>query len=136
MIHQGCENDDGRAVARDSTRAMCHISDMMAKEIQAIMDRIQTWPAEKQQLAYELLIWIEAKDQGETADLTAEDWTDLGEGLAEADSGELDTEDETQEAWPLTAEERAELEEAEREIERGEVASDEEMVRIFRLGRP
>ena len=115
---------------------MCYISDMMAKEIQTIMDRIQTWPVEKQQLAYDLLIWIEGKDQGEAADLTAEDGDDLGEGLAEADSGELDTEEETQEAWPLTAEERAELEEAEREIERGEVASDEEMARIFRLGRP
>ncbi|HEX4293904.1 MAG TPA: hypothetical protein VHZ29_07205 [Rhizomicrobium sp.] len=37
--------------------------------------------------------------------------------------------------WPLIPDERTELEEAEREIERGEVASDEEVARIFRLGR-
>ena len=115
---------------------MFYISDMMAKEILAIMDRIQTWPADKQQLAYDLLTWIEAKSQGEAADLADGGRTDLKGGLAEANSGERDTEEETQEAWSLTAEERAELEEAEREIERGEVASDEEMARIFRLGRP
>ena len=115
---------------------LCYISDMVTKEIQALVNRIQTWPAEKQQLAYDLLTWIEAKSQGEAPGLADEVRADLDGGLAEADRGELDTEEEMQEAWPLTAEERAELEEAEREIARGEVASDEEMARIFRLGRP
>ncbi|HEX4293903.1 MAG TPA: hypothetical protein VHZ29_07200 [Rhizomicrobium sp.] len=45
---------------------------MTAKEIQAIMDRIQTWPAEKQQLAYDLLTWIEGKEEDDASDLTAE----------------------------------------------------------------
>jgi hypothetical protein len=94
LIHQGCENDDGHAIVRDSTPVMCHISDMMAKEIQAIMDRIQTWPAEKQQLAYDLLTWIEAKDEDDASDLTAEDWADLEEGLAEADRGEFVSDEE------------------------------------------
>ena len=119
---------------------MFYISDMMAKEIQAIMDRIQTWPAEKQQLAYDLLIWIEGKEEDDASDLTAEDWADLEEGLAEADRGEFVPEEEMKALfdsylWPLTPEERTELEEAQREIERGEVASDEEVARIFRLGR-
>ena len=45
---------------------------MMAKEIQAIMDRIQTWPAEKQQLAYDLLTWIEGKEEDDASDLTVD----------------------------------------------------------------
>jgi hypothetical protein len=94
MIHQGYENDDGRAVARDSAPPLCHISDMTAKEIQAIMDRIQTWPADKQQLAYDLLIWIEGKEEDDASDLTAEDWADLEEGLAEADRGEFVSDEE------------------------------------------
>lgn len=67
---------------------------MAAKEIQAIVDRIQTWPADKQQLAYDLLTWIEGKDEDDASDLTAEDWADLEEGLAEAGRGEFVSEEE------------------------------------------
>lgn len=74
----------------------CYISDMLTKEIQAIVDRIRNWPADKQQLAYDLLTWIEAKDEGvdDASDLTEEDWADLEEGLAEADRGEFVSEEE------------------------------------------
>ena len=69
---------------------------MTMREIQAIVDRIRTWPADKQQLAYDLLTWIEAKDEDDASDLTDEDWADLEEGLAEADRGEFVSEEEMQ----------------------------------------
>jgi hypothetical protein len=93
-IHQRCENDGSRAIGGDAMPALCYISDMVTKEIQALVNRIQTWPAEKQQLAYDLLTWIEAKDEDDASDLTAEDWADLEEGLAEADRGEFASEEE------------------------------------------
>jgi predicted transcriptional regulator len=73
---------------------MRYISDMTMREILALVDRIRTWPAEKQQLAYDLLTWIEAKDEDDASDLTDEDWADLEEGLAEADRGEFVPEEE------------------------------------------
>lgn len=62
---------------------------MSADEIKAIIDRIPTWAEDQQQLALELLKWIEGLDDDDGEDLTAEDWADLEEGLAEADRGEL-----------------------------------------------
>jgi len=69
---------------------------MTKKQIQAILERIDTWPEDKQQLAYDLLKWIEAKDQEDDFELSPEDWADLEEGLAEADRGAFATEEEIQ----------------------------------------
>jgi hypothetical protein len=66
----------------------------MTNEIRAILDRVQAWPAEQQQLAYNLLTWIETKGEDDASDLTDEDWADLEEGLAEADRGEFASEEE------------------------------------------
>ena len=62
---------------------------MTKDEIQAILERVHTWPADKQRLAVDLLMWIEARDQQDDYELTDEDWADLEEGLAEADRGEF-----------------------------------------------
>jgi len=67
---------------------------MTKDQIQAILERVHTWPADKQRLALDLLMWIEARDQQDDFELTAEDWADLEEGLAEADRGEFVPEDE------------------------------------------
>lgn len=67
---------------------------MMKEQIQAIIEHIDSWPADKQQLAYDLLKWIEAKDLEDDVELSAEDWADLEEGLAEADRGEFASEEE------------------------------------------
>ena len=69
---------------------------MMKAQIQAIIEQIDSWPADKQQLAYDLLKWIEAKDLEDDVELSAEDWADLEEGLAEADRGEFVSEEEMQ----------------------------------------
>lgn len=69
---------------------------MLKEQILAIVERIDTWPADKQQLAYDLLKWIEAKDLEDDFELSAEDWADLEEGLAEADRGEFVSEEEMQ----------------------------------------
>jgi hypothetical protein len=69
---------------------------MTVSEIRAIVERIHTWPEDKQQLALDLLKWIEAKDLEDDGELSAEDWADLEEGLAEADRGEFVSEEEIQ----------------------------------------
>jgi hypothetical protein len=94
LFHRWCEKHGGLANVRDDAPFLCYISNMVDKELQAIVDRIQTWPAEKQRLAHDLLIWLEAKDEDDASDLTAEDWADLEEGLAEADRGEFVSEEE------------------------------------------
>jgi hypothetical protein len=96
LFHHAFENDGGGAFFGDRSFGPCYISDMLTKEIRAIVDRIQTWPADKQQLAYDLLTWIEDKDEDDASDLTEEDWADLEEGLAEADRGEFVSEEELQ----------------------------------------
>jgi hypothetical protein len=67
---------------------------MTKDEIQAILERVHTWPADKQRLALDLLMWIEARDQQDDYELTDEDWADLEEGLVEADRGEFVPEEE------------------------------------------
>ncbi|HWA89265.1 MAG TPA: hypothetical protein VG889_04475 [Rhizomicrobium sp.] len=69
---------------------------MTVSEIRAIVERIDTWPEDKQQLALDVLRWIEAKDQEDDFELSPEDWADLEEGLAEADRGEFVSEEEMQ----------------------------------------
>jgi hypothetical protein len=67
----------------------------MAKdELQAIFERMPAWSAEMRQLAVDLLLWIENRDQDDMDDLTEEDWADLDAGLAEAERGEFATEEE------------------------------------------
>jgi predicted Zn-dependent protease with MMP-like domain len=70
----------------------------MAKdELSAIFERMPTWSAEMRQLAVDLLLWVENRDQDDDMDdLTEEDWADLDEGLAEAERGEFATEEEIQ----------------------------------------
>jgi|HubBroStandDraft_5_1064220.scaffolds.fasta_scaffold133392_4 hypothetical protein len=98
------ENDGRRAFLRDCAQDLRYISDMTKEQIQAIFERVITWPPERLDRVAGILLEMEAADDA------------AGDGF-----------------WPLTDEERAELEEAEREIERGEVASDEEVAALYRL---
>jgi predicted Zn-dependent protease with MMP-like domain len=68
----------------------------MAKdELSAIFERMPAWSAEMRQLAVDLLLWVENRDQDDDMDdLTEEDWADLEEGLAEAERGEFVPEEE------------------------------------------
>ena len=65
---------------------------MTKEQIEAIFDRVRTWPAERlDDVAAVLLAMEEANEDDE---LTDEDWADLEEGLAEADRGEFATDEE------------------------------------------
>lgn len=72
---------------------MCYISDMMKQQIQTILEDFDTWPADKQLLAYEVLKWIQGKDY-EPLELSPEEEAELDEALAEADREELLSEEE------------------------------------------
>jgi predicted transcriptional regulator len=67
---------------------------MTKEEIAAIFERVQTWPAEKQQEAASILLSLENEEEDDGSDLTEEDWVDLKEGLAELDRGEFVPEEE------------------------------------------
>jgi len=67
---------------------------MTNDQIQAILERVHTWPADKQRLALDLLMWIEGRDDEDAVELTPEEEADLEEGLAEADRGEFVPEEE------------------------------------------
>lgn len=107
LFHHAFENNAGGAIPRDRLAKTCYISDMTKEQIQAIFDRVLTWPPERLDDVADVLLHLEAANS-------------------------VDEEG----PWPLTDEERAELEEAEREIERGDApASDEEVAALYRLAR-
>jgi predicted transcriptional regulator len=66
---------------------------MTKDQIAAILERVKTWPEDRQEDVVAVLLQMEAANDYED-DLTEEDWADLEEGLAEADRGELVSEEE------------------------------------------
>ena len=67
---------------------------MTKDEIQAVLERVRTWPPERQADLAAIALRMEEADLAEFDDLTEEDWADLEEGLAESDRGELVPEEE------------------------------------------
>ena len=65
---------------------------MTKEQIEAIFDRVRTWPDERLEDVATVLLEMEAANEDD--ELTDEDWADLEEGLAEADCGELVPEEE------------------------------------------
>ena len=65
---------------------------MTKDQIEAVLERVKTWPEDRQEDAAALLLAME--EANEDDELTDEDWADLEEGLAEADRGELVPEEE------------------------------------------
>jgi predicted transcriptional regulator len=65
---------------------------MTKEQIEAVLERVKTWPEERQEDAAAVLLAME--EANEDDELTDEDWADLEEGLAEADRGELVPEEE------------------------------------------
>jgi len=65
---------------------------MTKEQIEAVLERVKTWPEDRQEDAAAVLLEMEAAN--EDVELTDEDWADLEEGLAEADRGELVPEEE------------------------------------------
>lgn len=65
---------------------------MGKEEIQSLLERVETWPADKQLAFYHLLHWLDRRDDG--PELTPEQNAELDEALAAADRGEFASEDE------------------------------------------
>lgn len=62
---------------------------MTKDEIQAVLERVRTWPLERQADLASIALQMEDADLADWDDLTEEDWADLEEGLAESDRGEF-----------------------------------------------
>ena len=78
---------------RDLKCRLCYITDMTKGEIQEILERVATWPLDRQEDLAGTALAMEEID-GEDLDLTDEDRADLEEGVAEADRGEFASEEE------------------------------------------
>ena len=70
---------------------------MTKQEVQAILDRVLTWPPEKQEAAADLLLMLEA--QAEFYEPTDEERAAIREGLAQAERGEFATDEEMAKLW-------------------------------------
>lgn len=57
---------------------------MTKEQIEAVFDRVRTWPVARQEDAVQMLLRLEQQNAA-TDHLTEEDWADLEEALAEAD---------------------------------------------------
>ena len=61
---------------------------MTKEQIAAVLDRVRTWPEERQAYAAEILMLLEAQDQSPLP-LSDEEWKAIQEGDAQADRGEF-----------------------------------------------
>ena len=66
---------------------------MTKDQIDAILDRVQSWPRSRQEDAARLLLAMEAQD-GSVYELSAEERADLEAALAEMARGEFATDEE------------------------------------------
>jgi len=73
---------------------------MTKDEIQALFERVLTWPPERLDDVGEILLRMEEANEA-VDDLTEEDWADLEEGLAEADRNEFASEEELRALFDL-----------------------------------
>ncbi len=60
---------------------------MTQDEVKEVLDRVLTWPPERQQDAAQLLLQLEARE-GEPYHPDDEEWAAIEEGLAQAKRGE------------------------------------------------
>ncbi len=71
---------------------------MTKEQIKAVLDRVLTWPPERQQDAADMLLWLEAKE-GEFYHPSDDEWAAIQEGLAQARRGEFVPEEEMDAFW-------------------------------------
>ncbi|HEY1363087.1 MAG TPA: hypothetical protein VGF60_12665 [Xanthobacteraceae bacterium] len=65
---------------------------MTKEQIAAMLDRVQTWPEDRQVYAAELLMLLEAQNQGSLS-VSDEEWSSIQEGNAQAERGEFVSEE-------------------------------------------
>lgn len=71
---------------------------MTKEQIKAVIDRVLTWPPERQQDAAEMLLMLEAHE-GEFYHPGDEEWAAIQEGLEQARRGEFVPDEEMQAFW-------------------------------------
>jgi predicted transcriptional regulator len=72
---------------------MSYIRFMTRQQIDAVFDRVRTWPEERQAYAVELLMLLEAQTQQPVA-VSDDDWSAIHEGNAQAERGEFVSDEE------------------------------------------
>ena len=76
----------------DIVRRLCYGSPMTKTEIDAVLERVRTWPPERQEDAVRVLLEIEAEGIG-FYELSEEELADIEEGLKEIERGEVATDE-------------------------------------------
>jgi predicted transcriptional regulator len=65
---------------------------MTKEQIETVLDRVRSWPKERQEEAVEMLLYLETK--GEVYILSDEERESVRQGLAEAERGEFASDEE------------------------------------------
>lgn len=71
---------------------------MTKEQIRAVLDRVLSWPPERQQDAVEMLLLLESQE-GELYHPTEEEWAAIQEGLDQARRGEFVPDEEMEALW-------------------------------------
>jgi hypothetical protein len=71
---------------------------MTKAQIKAVLDRVLSWPPERQQDAADMLLLLEAQE-GESYQPSDEEWAAIQEGLAQARRGEFVPDKEIEALW-------------------------------------
>jgi hypothetical protein len=71
---------------------------MTKEQVKAVLDRVLTWPDERQEAAVEVLLELEAENSG-VYHPSDEEWAAIQEGLEQAERGELFTLEEVEARW-------------------------------------
>ena len=71
---------------------------MTKAEIDAVLDRVKTWPPERQQEAIRVLLEMEAEMAG-VYQLSPEELADIEEGMAEIRRGEFASDEQVRAVW-------------------------------------
>jgi len=71
---------------------------MTKAQIKAVLDRVLSWPPERQQDAAEMLLLLEAQE-GELYHPSDEEWLAIQEGLDQARRGEFASDEEMDVLW-------------------------------------
>ena len=67
---------------------MCYVLQMTKEQIAAVLDRVRTWPEDRQAYAAEILMLLEAQNQT-PASVSDEEWEAIQKGNAQAERGEF-----------------------------------------------
>jgi len=80
-------------VTGDKFAGKCYLASMTKDQIDAVLDRVRTWPPERQEDAVRVLLRMEEAGT-EVYELSEEELADIEEGLKEIERGEVATEEE------------------------------------------